>query len=155
VSFKFISVGTQQEVEASLTEFAEGRRIGSDPLGRSIAGALAVHLRHTYLFVPAGSEQSFVVQMEGVYGNGNAPEIRLTVQGFLHQPADPRQEEIAPDAALMQDVQKAMKYDEGNQANHPTPTDENTDARLLEKRKGDALAQTGGVIGDDANIMEF
>jgi hypothetical protein len=155
MSFKFISVGTQQEVEAALTEFAESRRPGGDQLGRNLAGALAMHFRNTHVFVPSSLEQTYVVQMEGLYGNGNAPEMRMTVQAFLHQPAAPKPVIPENNPELVSDIARAMEYDEGNPANHPDPTDDNTDARLLEKRKGDALAQTGGVIGDDAHIMEF
>lgn len=155
MSFKFVSVGTQEEVVAALKEFADGRRTGSDPFGRAIARAISDMLGQVRIFVPDSMRQSFWVQMDGTYGGGNAPEIRIAVQPIYHQPAAPIIIEPVADKALMDEIARAAQYNEGAAENHPEPTDENTDPRLLSKKSADPLASTGGVIGDDAHIMEF
>lgn len=153
MSFKFTSVGTQAEVVAALKEFVDGKRQNSDPIGRAIAEALYDMMGSVRIFVPDGMKQSFVLDMIGTYGGGNAPEVRLSLQPIYHQPAAPVV--LTPADDLMDEIDKAASYDEGNPANHPQPTDENTDPRLLAKKEADPLSATGGVIGDDAHIMEF
>jgi len=156
VSFKFNAMGVRDDVVAQLEELASEPRLGQDSAGREIADVLAAIIKTQRVFVPAGQQLSYVVQAEGIYGGGNALELRISVGSLPFTPA----RRVNPDEAnpaLAAEISKAMEYSEGSSANHPQPTEENTDPRLLEKRKQDALGQTGGIIGDDAgvHIMEF